>query len=81
MTLNNFFKLNQGGGGVVSIHQLPYDYGSNRYSKTYFEENYKEDILQSNEYSKIKSAQVDHFSIIGGGCYPVELCIFLRQKE
>ena len=69
MTLRNFLKLHQDGTATrcVSIHLLPYDDEKHGYMKTYFKE--------------IRSKQVHHFNIIGGGMYPVELCIYLEGEQ
>lgn len=81
MTLKNFLKLHQDGYvDGVSIHQLPYDYDRNGYTKTYFEEESQEEIEQSEVFKKIKNRKVDHFNIIGGGMYKTELCIFLERE-
>ena len=50
------------------------------YVKTYFEEAAQEDILASDTFKKIANKQVDHFNIIGGGMYKVELCIYLEEE-
>lgn len=83
MTLKNFLKLHQNGCAqdCVSIHQEPYDYNKHRYTKTYFEECNQEDIEESEEFKNIKNKQVDHFNIIGGGMYKVELCIYLEREK
>lgn len=82
MTLRNFMKLHQEGAATecVSIHQLPYDYEKKCYTKTYFEEADQEEIEESELFKKNKGKQVHHFSIIGGGIYPVELCIYLEGE-
>ena len=58
---------------------MPYDYDKNGYAKTYFEEENQEDILDSEIFKSISNVQVDHFNIIGGGMYKVELCIYLKE--
>lgn len=86
MTLNNILKLHRAGcaQGCVSIHQLPYiycyenNYERSGYTKTYFEEEGQEEIIESELFKKIKNKQVDHFNIIGGGMYELELCIYLK---
>ncbi len=77
MTLNNFLNL---GSNIecVSVHQLPYKHGNHCYAKTYFEETHPEEMKESEIFREIKNFQVDSFSIIGGGMYPVELCIYLK---
>lgn len=79
MTLRNFMKLHQGGAAMrcVSIHLLPYDSEKHRYTKTYFEEADQEEIERSEIFKEIRSKQVHHFNIIGGGMYPMELCVYL----
>lgn len=79
MTLNNFLKLHQGGCACVSVHQLPYDYSKCQYNETYFNEFEQEDILQSDTYKNLENREVDHFTIIGGGMYAVELCVYLKE--
>jgi|GEM_PF-2299409 len=83
MTLQNFLKMHEGGcvQNCVSIQQEPYDYEKNRYEKTYFEEVGQEDILQSERFKEIANKQVDHFNIIGGGMYKLELCIYLKGER
>lgn len=79
MTLRNFLKLHQDGcaQGCVSIHLLPYvEHG---YTETYFEEADQDEIVGSDTFKKIANKQVDHFNIIGGGMYKVELCIYLGE--
>ena len=80
MTVRNFLKLHEGGVACVSIQQEPYDHGKHGYVKTYFEEAAQEDILASDTFKKIANKQVDHFNIIGGGMYKVELCIYLEEE-
>jgi hypothetical protein len=71
MTLNNFLKLRQGGEGCISIIQLPYN--------TICDEWSIDELRHDSVYKSIKNMQVDHFNIIGGGCYKVELCIYLKE--
>lgn len=78
MTVKDFLKMHEGGVACVSIHQEPYDHDSHKYSQTYFEEECQEDILDSEIFKSISNVQVDHFNIIGGGIYRVELCIYLK---
>lgn len=80
MTLNNFLKMHDGGcvQGCVSIQQMPYDYEKHGYVKTYFEEIEQDEIIESEIFKDIKNKQVNHFNIIGGGMYKVELCIYLK---
>jgi len=82
MTLKNFLKLHQDGcvQDCVSIQQEPYDYEKHGYTKTYFEKESQEDILESDTFKEIANKQVDHFNIIGGGMYKVELCIYLEEE-
>lgn len=82
MTLKNFLKLHQRGTAqnCVSVHQEPYNHQAHRYANTYFEEASQEDILESETFKKIASKKVDHFNIIGGGMYKVELCIYLEEE-
>ena len=81
MTLKNFLKMHDGGVACLSIHQEPYNYEKNRYEKTYFEEVNQEDITESEIFKQIQNKQVDHFNVIGGGMYKVELCICLKIEE
>ena len=83
MTLRNFLKLHQDGTATrcVSIHLLPYDDEKHGYMKTYFEEADQEKIEASELFKEIRSKQVPHFNIIGGGMYPVELCIYLEGEQ
>ncbi len=83
MNLRNFLKLHQDGGvqGCVSIQQEPYDFKNHRYTKTYFEEDRQDDILESDTFKKIANKQVDHFNVIGGGIEKVELCIYLKEES
>lgn len=80
MKLKKILKLHRGGcaESCVSIQRLPYDHENHEYEMTYFEEEDQEMIMRSNIYKQIKDMQVDHFHVIGGGIYPVELCIYLR---
>lgn len=79
MTLKTFFELYKGGLACVSIQQMPYDHEKRSYTKTYFEEEEPEAVLESDIFKSIASKQVDHFNIIGGGMYVVELCIYLKK--
>ena len=83
MTLRNFLKLHQDGTATrcVSIHLVPYDDEKHGYMKTYFEEADQEKIEASELFKEIRSKQVHHFNIIGGGMYPVELCIYLEGEQ
>lgn len=83
MTLKNFLKLHQDGTAIrcVSIHLLPYDHENHGYTKTYFEEADQREIKESEIFKEIRSKQVHHFNIIGGGMYPVELCIYLEGER
>jgi hypothetical protein len=38
-----------------------------------------DELRHDSLYKTIKSRQVDHFNIIGGGCDKVELCIYLNM--
>jgi hypothetical protein len=82
MTLQNFLKMHQGGcvQDCVSIHQEPYNYDKHKYEKTFFEEADQEEIINSEIFKEIRNKQVDHFNIIGGGMYKVELCIYLKGE-
>lgn len=79
MILKNFLKIHNGGcvQNCVTIHQEPYDHKNHCYTKTYFEEESQDEILYSDIFKNIANKQVDHFNIIGGGMYKVELCIYL----
>lgn len=79
MTLKNFLKMHKGGVGYFSILQEPYDSKKHRYTKKYFEEEKKDEIIESEIFKSIANMQVDHFNIIGGGMYKVELCIYLKE--
>jgi hypothetical protein len=81
MTLRDFLELHKDGEtqGCVTIRQEPYDWGNNKFAKTYFEEEGQEYILQSDTFKAIANKQVDHFNIMGGGAYKVELCIYLEE--
>lgn len=81
MILTNFLKMHEGGVACVSIHQEPYDHSKHRYTKTYFEEEIQKDVITSEIFRIIANMQVDHFNIIGGGMYKVELCIYLKNIE
>ena len=37
--------------------------------------------LEDELFKEIRSKQVHHFNIIGGGMYPVELCIYLEGEQ
>ena len=78
--VKNFLKMHEGGVACVSIQHMPYDYDKNGYAKTYFEEENQENILDSEIFKSISNEQVDHFNIIGGGMYKVELCIYLKEN-
>lgn len=82
MTLRNFFKMHRGGCamGCVSVHQMPYSCENRSYQETYFEEENQETIINSDVFKKIANRPVDHFNIIGGGMYRVELCIYLKER-
>lgn len=76
MTLRNFLKLHQDGTVQGCVSVLEKDN-----SKTYFEEERQERIIASDTFKKIANRKVDHFNIIGGGIYPVELCVYLVADE
>lgn len=79
MTLRGFLDLHSGGTcQCISIYQEPYNYETHRYKKVYFEEENQDEIIDSYLFRKICEKMVDHFSIIGGGGYPIELSIFLE---
>lgn len=83
MRLRNFLKMHSGGCamGCVSIHQLPYVHERHSYQKTYFEEDSQEDVMDSDMFGEIANKKVDHFNVIGGGMYKVELCIYLSEER
>lgn len=83
MTLQNFLKMHQDGcvQNCVSIQQLPYDYDNHRYTQTYFEEASQDELVETELFKEIKNKQVNHFNIIGGGMYKVELCIYLKKEN
>ena len=81
MALEEFLELHENGVACVSIQQMPYDCDKHRYTKTYFEEDSQEDILNSDIFREIADKEVDHFNIIGGGGYPIELCIYLKKED
>lgn len=35
-------------------------------------------LMQSKIFGEYKDLQVDYFTILGGGEYPIELCIYLK---
>ena len=82
MKLKKFLEMHKEGccQGCVTVEQLPYNHRHHRFAKVYFEEAEQEDILASPEFRQIADKQVESFSIIGGGMYPVELCIFLKEE-
>lgn len=80
MTLRNFLKMHQDGVACVSISQLPYNFEKHSYAKEYFEEGSQEYITSSKIFKEIARKQVDHFCVIGGGIYRVELRIFLKEE-
>ena len=82
MTVRNFLRLHKDGcaQGCVTICQEPYDWNTNKYAQTYFEEERQEDILKSDTFKKIANKQVEHFNIVGGGMDKVELCIYLEKE-
>ncbi|MFV0529808.1 MAG: hypothetical protein ACK5MN_13960 [Lachnospiraceae bacterium] len=80
MTVKNFLKMHEGGVACVSIQQEPYNHDNHRYTKTYFEEVSQDDILSSDIFKSIANKQVDHFHVIGGGMYKVELCVYLKAE-
>lgn len=79
MNLKNFLKLHEDCGICVSIYQMPYNYINHGYKKTYFEEERQNNILETTIFREIELKKIDHFSIIGGGDYKVELCIYLAE--
>lgn len=81
MKLKDFLALHKEGcaENCVSVHQMPYDYEKHNYVKTYFEEASQEYIVQSDLFKGIMDKQVDHFHVIGGGIYKVELCVYLVE--
>lgn len=83
MTLEDFLLLHDGGccQNCVSIHQMPYDRENHGYTKTYFEENSQGDIVASGIFGQIADKKVERFNIIGGGMYPIELCIYLERED
>lgn len=79
MTLKTFLELYKGGLACVSIQQMPYDYDRHRYAETYFEAEEKEEIMLSDTYKRIANKQVDHFNILDGAVYNLELSIYLKE--
>lgn len=82
MTLEDFLIMHNGGccQNCVTIQRLPYEHDRHRYAKTYFEEECQDNILASTLFDQIADSEVDHFCIIGGGMYPMELSIFLTAE-
>lgn len=81
MRLDEFLQMHKNGCvECVSIHLLPYDTKKHCYTKTYFEEGRQEDLMETARYRAIKNREVDHFNVIGGGMYPMELCVFLKEN-
>ena len=77
--LKDFLKMYECGTACISIHQAPFDYEKYRYAKTYFEECTREEIEESEVFNEIKKMKVTGFSVIGGGSYKTELCIYLEK--
>lgn len=44
----------------------------------YFAAEAQDKLMQSKIFSEYKDLQVDYFTVIGGGEYPIELCIYLK---
>lgn len=73
MKLQELLKYHEGGLAQVSIYQRVND-------KThyFFEEEDQEQILACKSYREIADRAVRRYCVIGGGMYPVELCIELE---
>ena len=67
MTLSNFVNT-YGGNDLISIDE-------------YCEEYTKDEVLSANWYKEIKGRTIEMWQTIGGGIYPVELCISLLPKK
>ena len=67
MTLSNFVNT-YGGNDLISIDK-------------YCEECTKNEVLTSNWYKEIKGRTIESWQTIGGGIYPVEVCISLLPKK
>lgn len=48
-------------------------------SKLYFVAEAQDKLMQSKIFGEYKDLQVDYFTVICGGEYPVELCICLKS--
>lgn len=81
MTLKNFLKMHDGGVACVSVRQMPLNRSTHDYAKTYFNESRQEDMMATRTFKQIANKQVDHFNVIGGGGYKVELCIYLAEED
>ena len=70
MILNEFIKTYGLGCGndLISI-------------KGYCEEYVQDDVISADWYDKIKYKQIKRWQTIGGGMYPVEICIELDDKS
>lgn len=47
-------------------------------SELYFVAEAQDKLMQSKIFGEYKDLQVDYFTVIVGGDYPVELCIYLK---
>lgn len=70
MILNEFIKTYGLGYGndLISI-------------EGYCEEYVQDDVISADWYDKIKYKQIKRWQTIGGGMYPVEICIELDEKQ
>lgn len=49
-------------------------------SELYVAAEAQDKLMQSKIFKEYEYSQVDYFTVIGGGEYPVELCIYLKNK-
>ena len=77
MTLAEFLRLHEGGVACISISEN--ETSALKPTKRYCEEEEQETIMESEWFEKIADYEVKRFCVIGGGIYPVELCIEVAE--
>ena len=79
MKLSEFLRLHEGGVACISISEN--ETSASKPTIRYCEEEEQETFMESGTYQKISDYTVKRFCVIGGGMYPVELCIEVEGIE
>lgn len=83
INLKDFLELHQGGVAqtCITIHQLPYDQEQHCYARTYFEEAFQCEIIESKLFRKIAKKKVHHFYVYDENMILVSLNIILEEDK